>query len=169
MPLISVISITNSPSYPFTKFWLARDISPEVRLLRRHRYATLEDVSRVWRTIKRYIFWTYERGSFHYDVMVTLILVFIFAAPRLIDFKDQPTDHAGHSVGISYTEAGDQLVYKVDAAIVDAQDEGMVRTNLLRVIEPISGKVSILKTEAIRDSSGRIVAYRAIVQKERRP
>jgi hypothetical protein len=126
-------------------------------------------VSRVWRTIKRYIFWTYERGSFHYDVMVTLILVFIFAAPRFIDFKDQPKDQLGHPIAISYTDAGDQLVYEVDASIVDAQDEGMVRTNLLRVIEPISGRVSILKTEAIRDSSGRIVAYRAVVHKERRP
>ena len=28
------------------------------------------------RILKSYLFWTYPRGSFHYDVMVTLILVF---------------------------------------------------------------------------------------------
>lgn len=125
-------------------------------------------MSRVWRTIKGYIFWTYERGSFHYDVMVTLILVFIFAAPRFINFKDQPTDHQAHPTGIFFTAEGDQLVYQVDASVVDAQDEAMVRTNLLRVIEPISGRVGIVKMEALRDSSGQIIAYRALVHKEGR-
>jgi hypothetical protein len=101
--------------------------------------------------------------------MVTLILIFIFAAPRFVDFKDQPAGHLLHPSGISFTDAGNELVYEVDASIVDAQDEGMVRNNLLRVIEPISGKVSIVKTEALRDSSGRIVAYRAVVHKESQP
>ena len=51
------------------------------------------------------------------------------------------------------------------AAIVDAQDEGMVRANLVRVIQPISGKVTILKMDPVRDASGHIVAYRALVRK----
>ena len=125
-------------------------------------------MSRVWRTIKGYIFWTYERGSFHYDVMVTLILVFIFAAPRFINFKDQPTDQLVHPTKILFTTEGDQLVYQVDAAVVDAQDEAQVRTNLLQVIKPISGNVSITKMEALRDPAGHIIAYRAVVRKESR-
>jgi hypothetical protein len=40
--------------------------------------------------LRNYIFWTYERGSFHYDVMVTLILLFLFVSPRFIDFNDRP-------------------------------------------------------------------------------
>jgi hypothetical protein len=126
-------------------------------------------MSRVWRTIKGYIFWTYERGSFHYDVMVTLILVFIFVAPRFINFKDQPTDHLTHPIGIFCdTAEANQLVCQVDASLVDAQDEAMVRKNLLPIIEPISGKASIMKMEALRDSSQQIVAYRAVVRKEGR-
>src|SRR5580698_8728627 len=42
------------------------------------------------RILKSYLFWTYERGSFHYDVMVTLILVFLFVSPRFIDYGDKP-------------------------------------------------------------------------------
>ena len=42
--------------------------------------------------LRSYLFWTYERGSFHYDVMVTLILLFLFLVPRLIDFKDRPVE-----------------------------------------------------------------------------
>ena len=125
-------------------------------------------MSRVWRTIKGYIFWTYERGSFHYDVMVTLILAFIFLAPRFINFKDQPAEHLPHPTGISFVEEGNQLIYQVDASVVDAQDEAMVRKNLLHVIEPISGRVTLLSTEPLRDSAGRIVAYRAVAVKQGR-
>jgi hypothetical protein len=125
-------------------------------------------MSRVWRTIKGYIFWTYDRGSFHYDVLVTLILAFIFLAPRFIDFKDQPAEHLPHPTGISFVEEGNQLVYLVDASVVDAQDDAMVRKNLLRVIQPISGKVTLTKAEPVRDSDGRIVAYRAVVVRQTR-
>ncbi len=43
-------------------------------------------------TLKSYLFWTYPRGSFHYDVMVTLILVFLFVSPRLINYRDRPQE-----------------------------------------------------------------------------
>ena len=123
------------------------------------------NMSRAWRTIKGYLFWTYERGSFHYDVMVTLILIFIFVSPHFINFKDQPAEHLPHPTGIAITPQGNSLVYEVDATIVDAQDESMVRANLLRVIQPISGKVTIVKLDPLRDASGHIVTYRALVRK----
>ena len=37
----------------------------------------------------RFIFWDYKRGSWQYDVMVALILAFIFLTPRDV-FRDQP-------------------------------------------------------------------------------
>lgn len=39
--------------------------------------------------IKRFIFWDFARGSWQYDVMVGLILAFIFVTPKTI-FHDQP-------------------------------------------------------------------------------
>jgi hypothetical protein len=39
--------------------------------------------------IKRFIFWDFPRGSWQYDVMVGLILAFIFVTPKTI-FRDQP-------------------------------------------------------------------------------
>jgi len=42
------------------------------------------------RILRDYFFWTYERGSFHYDVMVTLILAFIFLTPRIWNYGDRP-------------------------------------------------------------------------------
>ena len=57
-------------------------------------------MSRIWRTLKGYLFWTYTRGSFHYDVMVTLILAFIFIAPHFIDFKDKPPSREQHPTAL---------------------------------------------------------------------
>ena len=44
----------------------------------------------VWATIRSYILWQHERGTLHYDIMVTLILIFIFFSPRVINFNDKP-------------------------------------------------------------------------------
>lgn len=121
---------------------------------------------RIWRTIKGYIFWTYERGSFHYDVMVTAILLFIFIAPRFINFKDQPAERPPHPTSVTVTPDGNRgFIYQTDADAVDAQDEGMVRTNFLRIIRPIAGPVHITRLEPVRDGVGHIVAYRAWVQR----
>ena len=39
--------------------------------------------------LKSYFYWTYPRGNVHYDVMVTLILLFIFVTPQLWDYRRQ--------------------------------------------------------------------------------
>ncbi len=123
-------------------------------------------MSRIWRTIKGYIFWTYERGSFHYDVMVTVILLFIFIAPRFINFKDQPAEHVGHQNSIVITPDGHQgWIYQVDASAVDAQDESMVRQNFARVLRSVTGPVAVDRVEPVRDQTGHIVAYRGWVRR----
>jgi len=48
------------------------------------------------KAIKSYIWWTYERGSRPYDVMVALIILFIFIAPHFIDFRDKPPAPVPH-------------------------------------------------------------------------
>jgi hypothetical protein len=41
------------------------------------------------RTLRRLIFWEYQRTSWQWDIIVTLILAFIFLTPRDV-FRDQP-------------------------------------------------------------------------------
>ncbi len=128
-------------------------------------------MEKLWRVVKGYIFWTFERGSFHYDVMVTLILFFIFLAPRFVDFKDQsefrdqPAKNPPHPTRLEVIRDGDSLMYQVDASLVEGQDDAMVRGSLLREITPVSGEVTISRTEAVRDNTGHIVAYRAWVRR----
>lgn len=40
-------------------------------------------------TLKRFVLWDYPRSSWQYEVMVSLILVFIFFTPKEV-FRDQP-------------------------------------------------------------------------------
>jgi hypothetical protein len=39
--------------------------------------------------VKRWVLWDFKRGSLQYDVMVALILAFIFLTPRSF-FRDEP-------------------------------------------------------------------------------
>lgn len=122
-------------------------------------------MSRMWSTIKSYLFWTYERGSFHYDVMVTVILLFIFVAPRFVDFKDQPAGQHSHPNEIVVTADPNQgYIYQADAAAVDAQDAAMVKANFVRLLQPMLGQVTISRIEPVRDAVGHIVAYRAWIK-----
>ena len=57
----------------------------------------------IWRTIRSYILWQHERGTLHYDIMVTLILIFIFFSPRVINFNDKPISRNPHPTEVVVT------------------------------------------------------------------
>jgi hypothetical protein len=122
-------------------------------------------VSSIWATIRDYIFWNYERGSIHYDIMVTLILLFIFVTPIFINFKDKPVEHSLHPTAILVvSEVQGGLVYQVPVADVPGSTDAAVRKELLRIITPISGKASISKYEKSLDAAGEPV-YQVWVKK----
>ena len=120
--------------------------------------------------IKSYFFWTYERGSFHYDVIVTAILLFMFVTPQFVDFKDRPVETAAlHSSEVLVKEAGmegssSRFVYQVRAEDMNnPRTDAEINAGILRLVEPISGEVTIERYEAVRDASGRVMAYNAWV------
>jgi hypothetical protein len=121
----------------------------------------------IWRTIRGYVLWQYERGTLHYDIMVTLILIFIFVSPRVINFNDKPIPWNPHPSDVIVTPAAQgQLLYQIEASAVVAGDDASVRQQLLRIIEPISGGVSILSYEAVSDGKGRVQSYKVWVKRE---
>ncbi len=129
--------------------------------------ATPLPMTSVWRTIRGYILWQYERGTLHYDIMVTLILLFIFFSPRVINFNDKPIPRNSHPTDVVVTTDGaGQLLYQVSASAVTPGDDHAVRDQLLRIIEPISGAVSIVKYDPIYDSKGKLQGYKVVVTRE---
>jgi hypothetical protein len=125
----------------------------------------------MFKLIRSYIFWSYERGSFHYDVMVTAILVFMFVSPHFIDYNDKPVETVAlHASEVLVKEAGTtssgsrRFMYQVRADDMGAAKTDAERqTAILRVIEPISGEVTLERYEPVRDAQGKIVAYNAWV------
>lgn len=121
----------------------------------------------MWRTIRGYILWQYERGTLHYDIMVTLILIFIFFSPRVIDFNDKPIARDPHPTDVVVTPAAEgRLLYQIQASAVLPGDSRSVRDQLLTIIEPISGEVSIVQYDAVKDGKGRVQSYKVLVQRE---
>jgi len=120
----------------------------------------------VWRTIRGYILWQYERGTLHYDIMVTLILLFIFLSPYWIHYHDKPTVPASHPTEIVVApDAEGHLVFQIPAGLIVAGDDTAVRSQLLRVIAPISGEVRIISYATALDRTGRVESYRVVAQR----
>jgi hypothetical protein len=123
--------------------------------------------------LKSYFWWSYERGSFHYDIMVTLILVFLFLSPRFIDFKDRPVETVAlQSTEVLVREAGQvngdaQFICQIRADMPGgpqpSQTEDERREAILRIVEPISGAVTLEHADPVYDASRKIVAYNAWV------
>ena len=107
----------------------------------------------IWRTIRGYILWQYERGTLHYDIMVTLILIFVLFSPRVINFNDKPIARNPHPTEVVVTtDAEGHLVYQIAASAVSPETTVQCSDQLLRIIEPISGAVSIVSYDAVSDS-----------------
>jgi hypothetical protein len=124
-------------------------------------------VNSVWRTIKSFIFWSHERGTIQYDVMVTLILLFVFLSPLVISFNDRPVQRNPHSSGVVvYPDGNGEFIYQVEGKAVPPGSDVEIRASLLTIIEPISGSVSISHYETVTDQRGQVLAYKVWVQRE---
>ena len=121
----------------------------------------------IWRTIRSYILWQHERGTLHYDIMVTLILIFVFFSPRVINFNDKPVERNPHPTEVTVTsDAEGRLIYQVSASAISADNNRPVREQLLDIIEPISGAVSIISYAAVSDPKGNVQSYRVLAKRE---
>lgn len=109
--------------------------------------------------LKSYFYWTYPRGHIHYDVMVTLILLFIFVTPQFFDFGDKPSQAAGPSHPIEVVSDGVQgIVVTLNAndlsVPANSSDRG-VRKLLRKAIEPVTGdSASVTRWETATDAQG---------------
>ena len=115
-------------------------------------------------TLKSYFFWTHQRGSFHYDVMVTLILLFIFLTPlpifhRYIDYGDKAATNVNLQRPIQVVGDGEYgLLLTVPAEDVEVDLSASVRTvrkALHRAIQPVTGDaVSVVRWETVPGTDG---------------
>jgi hypothetical protein len=111
--------------------------------------------------LKNYFYWTYPRGCFHYDIMVTLILAFIFVTPHFWNFGDRPSPSGGplHPIQVEGT-GGRGFIVTVQAADVDLDlkttaSNMAIKKALRKAIEPVTGDaVAVEYWETKQDAQG---------------
>ena len=98
---------------------------------------------------KRLIFWDFPRGSWQYDVVVVLILVFIFATPREL-FRDQPR---AASIVLLSSEKGHERVF-IEADLLNGLDDAARLRRSQDLINQRTGKsYRVVQVEPIRDNA----------------
>jgi len=110
--------------------------------------------------LRSYFYWTYARGTFHYDVMVTLILLFIFVAPHLWDFGARPNAFANYGHPLQVVPSGRGVMITVqasDVGVAPGASSGDVKKALRKAIEPVTGDdVFVEKWETATDAQGNL-------------
>jgi hypothetical protein len=110
--------------------------------------------------LSSYFYWTYPRGSFHYDVMVTLILLFVFVTPHLWDFGARPSTMAGSGHPLQVVANGRGVIITVqgsDVSVVPGATSQDVKKALRIAIEPVTGDdVFVERWETVTDAQGNV-------------
>lgn len=132
---------------------------------------------KLMRAIRGIILWSYERGSWPYDVMVVVIVVFVLITPRRW-FHDQPENNFASPAGIvliaqdtsSHTET-----YRLDRALVgnsqlngksDAELEEKTHQLLSQSVETLKGqRFQIRSIQPVRDTDGSLLYYEVEVKR----
>lgn len=107
--------------------------------------------------IKRFIFWDYRRAGWQYDVMVGVILLFIFLTPRDW-FRDQPKP----SSIVMLPSARGASVFWMEPQLLAGVPEQEQPARAAAVIKARTGKKqNVLRIEPIPDAEHEIKGYMA--------
>jgi len=111
--------------------------------------------------LKRFILWDYRRASWQYDVMVGIILVFVFLTPRDW-FHDTPKPI---SVAMLPSESGNSQFF-IDARLLARTPEKDRVAELTKLLQARtnSRRLKVVRVEPILDSEGELQGYMAFAR-----
>jgi hypothetical protein len=110
--------------------------------------------------MKKWIFWSFDRGSFQYDVLCALILIAMFAIPPAV-FNDRPDYMRISDSGIERVQDGDgNDVYtvKADRGVESGAAETAALERLQEFLQA-DGPPEVFRSEAVYTTRGGIAAY----------
>jgi len=131
---------------------------------------------RLWRGVVRTILWSYERGSWPYDLMVAAIILFVLLTPRSW-FHDQPQSNALAASGVqvlSEDSAGRTHTYRIDASLLAREKRTAKPTPELerethdilgRTVDELKGRTfQVLRIDPVRADDGSVTYYDVTVK-----
>ncbi len=122
----------------------------------------------LWRAIVRVLFWSYERGTWQYDLAVVGIVLFVLFSPLIIHYTDQPSvgpAPASALVELRAMAPGQIATYRVDARLLATPtrtpelEHDLHQTVQRNVQDLKQGHFEILRIEPIRGEGGTIAYY----------
>ena len=119
--------------------------------------------------LSKTFFWSYDRGTWQYDVAVILILVFVLLTPRNW-FRDQPEAAGPAAAGQVQllSNDGNRQTYRVDARVLTPPKFALqsdLHTALQQALPELrNGNFSISRIEPVRDEQGMVVAYQVEIR-----
>jgi hypothetical protein len=106
--------------------------------------------------LKRFILWDYPRAGWQYDLMVALILAFIFLTPREW-FRDQP-----RATNVVMVSSGHGTAYWIESDLLDGVSEAQRSARAEAMIRARTGKKhDVTRVEPIFDSEQEVRGYMA--------
>lgn len=114
-----------------------------------------------WRTIGRFILWDFPRASWQYDVMVALILAFLFLTPRSW-FRDQPRPP---SIVLLEAQEGADMLWLAPELFEGIPDTEKLRRATALIEAKLGRKVEILRLDTILDAEKVPTGYLARVRR----
>ena len=112
--------------------------------------------------LKRIVLWDYPRGGWQYDIMVGIVVAFVFLAPRQW-FRDQP--RIPHAAQIMSLPSNGESVFWIETEMVTAIPEANRLAELGKVLSTRTGKKQELtRIEPIYDSEKEVKGYMAFAR-----
>jgi hypothetical protein len=131
---------------------------------------------KLWRGIVGIVFWSYERGSWPYDVMVIAILVFVLVTPRKW-FHDQPQSNPLEQPGVQLVTVrpdGKIRTYRIDAKLLAREKRSSRATPelerethdiLSRNVEDLKGHTfQVVQIDPVQADDGAVECYEVSVR-----
>ncbi len=122
----------------------------------------------LWRVITRVLFWSYERGTWQYDLAVAGIVLFVLFSPRVIHYSDQPLvgpPPAPALVELRAMAPGQVATYRVDARVLATPTrtpelEHDLHEAVQKYVPDLQqGHFEILRFDPIRGEDGTVAYY----------
>jgi hypothetical protein len=107
--------------------------------------------------LRRLILWDYQRGVWQYDVIVCLILLFIFASPREW-FNDQPRVPNAAQI----TSHNGESAFWIDTELVTSIPENQRLSEITKILTARTRKQhTMMRIEPIYDAEHELQGYMA--------
>ena len=125
--------------------------------------------------MKRFLLWSFERGSIHYDIICGIILAFILIPPSWVfngwDFNDRPdymrVPVLAPDVRPSHDDEGNSVfTVKLRTGELFSTDEPSNRRAAIKALaDKLKIPVEPSKMEPVYDTMGTLVAYAVWVER----